>query len=145
MGEQILRKRLAEHLGCSIDELESRGIKVQSAGIAAMPGGRPSPQSVHVMKSMGVDLTDHLSQPVSDHLVRQADLILTMTAGHRQALVSQWPELAPRTHLFALNHQDIADPIGQSEDVYRLCAEQMSQHADHWMHKIVAEISAEDE
>ena len=132
MGEAILRRMLAERLGCEDAGLPGMGITVRSAGIAAMPGGMPSSQSVDVMNDLEIDIADHSSQPVTDQLARHADMILTMTNGHRNAIVSQWPELAPRTHLYSNDGSDICDPIGQAKSVYASCAEQMTSCASHW-------------
>lgn len=137
MGEAILRRTLAEKLGCKDDELQAKGISVRSAGIAAMPGAMPSRQSVDVMNTMDIDITDHASQPVTDQLAQHADIILTMTNGHRNAIVSQWPDLAVRTHLFSNGNTDISDPIGQPQEVYAGCAEQMKSFASHWADTII--------
>ncbi len=102
-----------------------------------MPGSLPSRQSVEVMEAMNLDITGHASQPVTDQLARHADLILTMTAGHREAMVSQWPELAVRTHLFSNGNRDISDPIGQAPQVYQECAEQLKRYAPHWVDEIL--------
>ncbi len=137
MGESILRRALSHRLGCDDAELESHGISVRSAGIAAMPGGRASPQAVDVMRGLCMDLTRHSSQPVSEHLVRHADIILTMTSGHRQALIAQWPDLATRTFMYSTDNRDISDPIGMSEEVYRECARQMEANTEHWVNIII--------
>ena len=137
MGEKILRRELAKRMGCPEDQLQENGMAVRSAGIAAMSGGRPSAHSTGVMKSMGMDLSSHESQPVTDLLIKQADVILTMTAGHRQALLAQWPDLANRTFLFSIDHRDVTDPIGQSEDVYQACADQLVSYSEHWADKII--------
>jgi protein-tyrosine phosphatase len=138
MAEALLRRQIANRLGCPASELEQRGIAIRSGGIAAMPGGLPSQQSVEVMRAMGLDISGHSSQPVTDRLAKHADLILTMTTGHRRALVSQWPELESRTFLFSTDNRDVGDPIGQSTSVYQRCAEEMASHAETWAEKIVA-------
>lgn len=137
MGEAILRRRLAERIGCKDSELADKGITVRSAGIAAMPGALASPQSVDVMHDMEIDINEHASQPVTDQLAHHADLILTMTAGHRDAILVPWPELASRTFLFSNGNRDISDPIGQPKQVYLQCAEQMKSFADHWVDVIL--------
>jgi protein-tyrosine-phosphatase len=55
-------------------------------------------------------------------LVRQADVIYTMTRGHREAIVAQWPAAAERTSMLSADGTDIPDPIGGSVDEYRSCA-----------------------
>ncbi len=83
--------------GLRADGAGRQGVVVMSAGISAMMGGRPRPEAVDVMGQMGLNLADHESQPLTAQLVRQADVIWTMTRSHRQAIVSQWPEAAGRT------------------------------------------------
>ncbi len=125
MAETLMRKHFADRLGCNIDELEDHGVTVLSAGIAATLGGRPSPEAVEVMKDRGLSLEDHESQPVTEQLLRHADLIVTMTRSHRDAIVGHWPAAATRTRLIRSDQGDISDPIGRSVDVYRQCAEQI--------------------
>jgi len=130
MAEVLAKKLIAERLGCSISELDQNGVVVMSAGLAAMAGGRPSPDAVHVMREMGLPLEDHESQPLTEQLVRHADVILTMTSAHRQAIVSHWPEAACRTCLLRRDTGDISDPIGGTRDVYRQCAEQIRRELE---------------
>lgn len=135
MGEMLLKKRFAEQLGCRIDELEDRGVLVQSAGIAAMSGGRAADEALETMKLHGLDLAAHETQPLGDRIVRYADLILTMTRGHREAILSQWPEARDRTFAIA-GDRDISDPIGGPADLYRRCAEQIDTHLAEWVKKV---------
>ena len=87
MAELLCRDMLAKRLKCKIDELEDHGVLVMSAGIAAMLGGRASSEAVQVMAEMGLDLGGHETQPLTEPLVRHADVIYTMTRspprGHR--------------------------------------------------------------
>ena len=94
MAEMLFKQALATRLGCEIEDLDKKNVRVASAGIAAMPGGSPSPEALDVMREFGIDLSAHSSQPVTDRLAKHADLILTMTEGHRFALVSHWPEVS---------------------------------------------------
>ena len=125
MGEVIGRRLLAEKIGCADNQIDEHGVVISSAGIAAMAGGQASPQGIEVMQKVNLDLTGHSAQPVSEQMVRHADLILTMTRGHREALLSQWPEAASRTEVLRLDGKDVADPIGGSVAEYQRCAEQI--------------------
>lgn len=135
LAEVILKKRLAEKLNCQIDDLPEKGVVVASAGVAAMPGADASFESVQVAKQMGLDLNAHESQPVSDQLLESADLILTMTNGHRQALVSHWPEIADRTSVLSVDGSDISDPIGGPLSLYESCAKQIDENLQQWVTK----------
>ncbi len=136
MGELLLKKRVAEIKSCTIKALETEGIAISSAGIAAMAGGKPSREAVEVMAERGLDLTSHKSQPLSDRLVRHADLILTMTNGHRQAIVSHWPEIAPRTKVLCRDQSDVSDPIGGPLALYQQCADQIDAQLEQWVKEL---------
>lgn len=125
MAEAMARNLIAKKLGCTERELDQRGVIVASAGIAAVPGCGPAAEAVIVMKERGLDVTKHESQPLTDKLARHADLIFTMTDGHRQAILRRWPEASSRTHALCEDGRDIHDPIGGSTGIYRECAEQV--------------------
>lgn len=125
MAEVLLKKRLAEKAGCAIDQLEARGILVGSAGIAAMPGANAAAESLAVAADRGLDLSQHAAQPMTERILRDADMILTMTSGHRQALLSHWPAAADRTHLICPDARDVGDPIGGTREQYEQCANQI--------------------
>ncbi len=133
MGEGLLRKRLAGKLGCEIDTLEQQGVSILSAGIAAMPGSPAAAQAVEVMNLLGVDISSHASQPITGQLAQFADVILTMTNGHRQALISHWPTLESRTKTVRRDGADVSDPIGAPVDVYQACAQQIDENLAQWV------------
>jgi protein-tyrosine phosphatase len=138
MAEVLMQKRLAAKLGCTLEELEDRGVLVASAGIAAMSGGRAAAEAVEVMSGRGLDLVRHESQPLGERLTRYADLLLTMTRGHRDAIVAQWPESAPRVHVLC-GDGDISDPIGGPLELYESCADQIDTALAAWVDRFDAE------
>ena len=93
-----------------------------------MPGGRPSPEAVEVMSLAGLDIGGHVAQPLSQRLAEHADMILTMTQGHRNAIVNQWPDISDRVEVLATDQGDISDPIGGSLEVYQHCAKQIEEY-----------------
>jgi protein-tyrosine phosphatase len=127
MAEVICRSLIAKKMGCTVDELEDKGVIVASAGVSATPGNGPAAEAVHVMAERGLDLSGHVAQPVTDRIIQYADLILTMTNGHREAIVSHWPSAAGRTHVISLDHIDISDPIGGTRELYGRCADQIEK------------------
>jgi protein-tyrosine-phosphatase/tRNA A37 threonylcarbamoyladenosine synthetase subunit TsaC/SUA5/YrdC len=132
MAEALMRGRVARRLGCEPQELAERGVLILSAGVAAMAGSAASPEARTAVGQRGLDLSSHESQPVSDRLVRFADVILAMTRGHRDALLRQWPEAAARTRLLSRSTADVSDPIGGPLDVYQRCAAQIDQYLEAW-------------
>jgi protein-tyrosine-phosphatase len=136
MAEGMFRQAMADRLGCRARELEDRGVVAASAGLAAMMGGRASAEAVVVLKRMGIDLSAHESQPLTEQLVRHADLILVMTRAHRQHILSEWPDAADRIRLLCHSGADVADPIGGPPEMYERCAAQIQDEVTKWANEI---------
>lgn len=136
MAEVLMQRRLADKLGCAPESLEERGIWVLSAGVAAATGSRASPEANTAVNKWGMRLSEHESQPLSDRIVRFADLLLTMTRSHREAVIAQWPEASSRVRLLTRGSGDVADPIGGPLDEYRRCAEQIDAQLAAWVNDL---------
>lgn len=136
MAEAMFRHRLAQRLGCRPEQVEDQGLIIMSAGIAAMMGGRPTAEAVAVMSEMGVDLSAHESQPLTEQLVRHADWLVTMTRSHRQAILTEWPDAADRVRLLSADGLDVADPVGGPAELYRRCAGQIAAELDGLLNEI---------
>jgi len=128
MAEALFRLAVAERLGCGPEEIDQRGVVVTSAGLAAWAGGPASTGALEAVAELGADLRGHSSQPLTEALVRQADVILTMTASHRAALLGQFPEAGDRVAMLSPDRRDVLDPIGGSLETYRSCARQIREH-----------------
>ena len=127
MGEMLLRKLLLERFG------REDIAQVVSAGLAASHGGGATPQAVEVMGRLGLDLTGHCSRPLDDSLMSMADLVLTMTRRHREAILAAWPDRADRVFNLRRDGGDISDPVGMPVDVYSQCAEQIRRELSAWV------------
>lgn len=125
MAEMLFRKMAAERLGCAVEELEDRGVIVASAGLSAVSGMRAAPEACQVVASLGLDLSMHETQALTESLVRQADVIYTMTRAQRQGIAREWPHAAERCKTLSLTGADISDPIGGPVERYQRCAEQI--------------------
>lgn len=136
MAQLIMQQHLAARLRIPAAELEDRGLLVLSAGIAAMAGGHAAREAIDVMAERGWDLRAHESQPLTERLVRFADLTLTMTRGHRDAILAQWPDAADRTHVLGEAAGDVMDPIGGAAQVYRQCAGQIDRFVQQWLDRV---------
>lgn len=97
-----------------------------SAGMFVPYSSGASSHSVTTMASYGIDISDHCSKQVTDVMVNEADLILTMTEGHKKALLTIFPHIAEKTKTlpeYAGLSEDIEDPFGGDEALYASCAE----------------------
>ncbi len=131
MAEALLKRQLDQRLGNS----PSGTIipHVTSVGLAAMPGEPASLQAVEVMKERGLDISDHSSQPFGEQIIRSADLILTMTQSHRNAILTRWPEAQSRVHTLRHDGRDITDPVGAPVEIYQACADQIESELTRWV------------
>jgi tRNA threonylcarbamoyl adenosine modification protein (Sua5/YciO/YrdC/YwlC family) len=136
MAEAMLKRRIADRLKCGIADLDDRGIVVMSAGLSAPPGSRAAAEAIQTMRDRQLDLAQHESQPLSERIVRFADLILAMTRGHREAILDAWPDAEPRVHLISRGRGDVPDPIGGPLDLYRRCAEQLDSFLQEWVEEL---------
>lgn len=136
MAEALCRKLLSAKLDCPIEALEDRGILVVSAGVAAMMGGRAAPEAVQVLAQHGIDISRHETQPLTVQLVRNADVIFTMTRAHREAILNEWPEASERTKLLCRDRSDVADPIGGPYQLYQRCAQEIEAQLLEWINEI---------
>jgi tRNA threonylcarbamoyl adenosine modification protein (Sua5/YciO/YrdC/YwlC family) len=133
MAEGLFRHLLAGKLRSAPEALEDRGVIVMSAGIAAMLGGRAAGEAINVLAPMGIDLTAHESQPLTDQLVRYADVILAMTRSHRQAILAEWPSATERAKLLSHEGIDVPDPVGGPAELYERCLAQMKPDIERWV------------
>ena len=136
MAQVLLQRRLADAIGCGIEALTDSGLMVISAGVAATAGAAASPAAVEGMLARGLDLSHHESRPLSDVLVRFADVILTMTRGHREAILSQWPDAADKIGLICRDGRDVDDPIGGDVADYESCALQIEGQLADWIGRL---------
>lgn len=127
MAETLLREQLRKKFGCE------DAVRVLSAGVAAGQGCSASPQAMEVMGKRGLDLTGHSSRSLDEEVMNVADLVLTMTRGHRAAILAAWPEMQDRVHTLRRDGGDIADPVGMPVDVYEACAEQIERELAAWL------------
>lgn len=115
-------------------------INVSSAGLAAGASCPASRGAYTVMKGWGLDLDSHRSQQLTPQNIITADLILTMTQGHKEAILAFLPQ--GRHKIFTLPEYagvpgDVADPFGGDTGTYAKCADQIAGLVDKVWEKIV--------
>ncbi|ETV95070.1 hypothetical protein H310_11364 [Aphanomyces invadans] len=86
------------------------------------PGSAASPHAVSAMQRRGMDLTRHRSRLVNEALVKQADILVCVTARHERLLRDQFPHIDVPIHVFA---QDVPDPWHRDLAAYEACAAQL--------------------
>ena len=130
MAEVLLRKHIAQRLHCSMNDIRKSGVEVQSAGISAWGGSPASEKAIHAMQQIGIDLYGHTSQPLTEKLLQEAEIVWTMTASHRSTILAQFPNFTDRVHMLSPRNQDVLDPFGGTQEAYNQCAQQIREHLD---------------
>ncbi|GHC08375.1 low molecular weight protein arginine phosphatase [Cerasicoccus arenae] len=124
MGERMLAHGLAAEPP-PLDRL-----KVVSAGISAYDGDPASVNSVRALKSVGLNLSDHKSQQISQELLDKAFAIFCMTQTHRTLIEVHFDHVPRHLYLFReLMSGDagieIPDPFGRELREYEACRDSM--------------------
>jgi protein-tyrosine phosphatase len=139
MAEAIARKMLTDRKG-------DAHAQVLSAGLAALPNAGATEEAVIVMREMGLDLGAHKATLLTPRLVKEADLILTMTLAHKEQVKQMAGQevCQERRKIFTLAEfaragagADIRDPIGGSLKVYRQCAAELRSLIEPALDKIL--------
>ena len=99
---------------------ELNGITVISRGLAA-DGSPVSPNSKTAMSEVGIDISGHISQQITDSDINKADKIICLSPSHKAALLSVG---VPENKLFVLGN-GISDPFGGDLTIYRRCRDEI--------------------
>lgn len=119
MAEGLFRKLAARHPSW----------QAESAGTAAWDGDSASPETLHVLHLMGIDLEDHFSRPVNRDMIENATRIFTMTESHLATLLANFPEHADKMNLVTCftTRRNISDPIGCGQKAYNQTARELTE------------------
>ncbi|MDP3044033.1 MAG: low molecular weight protein arginine phosphatase [Eubacteriales bacterium] len=110
---------LARHLLAQGGELR---VQVLSAGVWALPGAKATEEAVEALAEQGIDISEHRSTMLTADLIEQADVVLTMTATHKQNVLQAGGQAEHKVFTigeYARMGGDLADPFGGSLAVYR--------------------------
>jgi protein-tyrosine phosphatase len=121
--------------------------RIGSAGTWTRGGDPASRFARDVMGVEGIDLSAHRSRVVTRSILSAHRLILTMEAGHKEALRAEFSDLAKRifllTEMIGARH-DIVDPYGGSLAEYQETARELGMILDRGQARII-ELSTEVE
>lgn len=118
-------------------------VEVHSAGVAAWDGTPASEGSYLVALERGLDLSSHRARMVTTDLVRDSDLILTMSDSHARRVA----ELGGEGKVYALaeyagnpaGQHDIHDPMGGDVAGYRATASLLDELLDRTVARLRVE------
>lgn len=113
------RSPMAEGIMNKIAADNDMDVHCTSAGLYAEAGASASAEAVCAAQKIGVDISSHKAQCICEELIRQSDLILTMTASHKMMLSLSAAEKPVYTlYEYAGSNGDISDPYGGDQEDY---------------------------
>lgn len=121
---EVIARHSAERSGLT-------GWQFSSAGLWASCGSPASANAGKIMREWGLDLSEHRASQLTPEQVSEADLILVMTRSHAAQIADKYP--VANHKVFTLLHfahgrqEDVFDPFGGDEAVYREAASQISR------------------
>ena len=118
MAEGLFRRAVARR---------AKDFVIGSAGVAAIDGYPPMPETVRAMNEIGIDVSAHRSRRLTREMVDRADHIYVMEEAHRQVLLNFWPQAGRKLCLLMDfspaadkdGGRDVPDPIQKTDDFYR--------------------------
>ena len=125
LAAAIARRRVSMALGCAEDELESQGLTITSAGLAAEVGHRASAKARTIAQQAfrpPLDLDGHRSRKVTEQMVEEASRIFCMERTQREEILAFFPHRVRDVLLLDPEGEDIADPVGMSLVTYERLA-----------------------
>jgi protein-tyrosine phosphatase len=116
--------------------------KAVSAGTLALRGQPASGPTVQVMQELGINISEHRSQPLSAALTEKADLVLALSGEHAEIIRESFPEAARKTFLLSeyadktAGPVDIPDPMGRPIETYRLVRDRIREYVSKILKKM---------
>lgn len=132
LASALLRRRLAKHLGVADDQIESKGYRILSAGLAAKPDKPASVFARQIARTWPegpLELDGHRSQPLSSELVEQATRIFCMERDQREQILAFFPHRENDVLLIDPEGSDIRDPVGRPYEAYHRLANRLDAAA----------------
>lgn len=99
-----------------------------SAGMATESGLPVTPIAKEVLAEAGINLEDHRSRQLEERMIKEAEIVLTMTATQRDLLQIYYPKTAEKIYTvyeFIGSTDDVMDPFGGDKQIYRETAESL--------------------
>src|SRR2546422_65498 len=94
----ICRSPMAEaFVRHELDQRGVGGISVESSGVSGWADSPPTPEVADALGEYGLDVSKHRARRLDRTMVESADLVVGLSAEHRDAVADLVPQAATRT------------------------------------------------
>lgn len=109
----LFRSPMAERIAEAVGDRYGVSIEARSAGTLGLVDRPADPKAVVVCREIGLDLSDHRSQGLSEALVAWADRIVVMELAHAVHLRTYFPDVGERVVQLGpfVGLSEIPDPV----------------------------------
>jgi protein-tyrosine phosphatase len=126
------RSVTAEALASALIAKDGLGIQVISRAVEVNPYNIvPEPMAAALLAAHGIDVSAHRAAQLAANDVKFSDIILTMTAKHRDTVLAQFPQANGKVFTLAEyatgEPEEIADAWQQPKAVYEKAFEQIGR------------------
>ena len=129
MAEALLRSTLRDQ----------GDFTVESAGLGALVGHPVDDNVLELMAEMNEDVSDHRARQIHPDMVKEADLILVMEAGHKRSIDIADPTARGKViRLGEWQDRDIGDPYRQPKAVFANALQEIQEGVVAWAQKLKA-------
>lgn len=124
MGERLLAHALRA------EDSPLKDIRVLSAGVSAFSGEPASTNAVRAMDKVGLDLSDHKSQSLTQNILDRSLAVFCMTQSHQLMIDMHLAKTTPHIYLFREMigggaAPEIPDPFGRDLSTYEAARDSM--------------------
>ncbi|KIL36634.1 protein tyrosine phosphatase [Cohnella kolymensis] len=114
------RSPMAESMLKDLAARNGKTLEVRSAGVAAVSGLPVSPHAMQALKKRNLSVPGP-STMLSAEDIEWADLILTLTTGHKRAILERHPQAVSKTFTlkeYAMRGEAAMDDVAEAERLY---------------------------
>ena len=135
---EAIAQRVLEEQAAGTGSPQTPEALAASAGVAAAEGAPTSPEAIMALQAMGIEHHGR-SKALSAEMIRQARVVLCMTASHvdvARQLIDGHADLAAR--IMPLDPAgDVTDPIGQGQAAYDALARRFAELLPHRLMEVL--------
>ena len=106
---------------------DDKDLRISSAGTWTKPGEPATAKAIQLANNYDLNLGLHKSRMLNHDLMNQADLVLVMEAGNKEAITHEFPSAVNRifllTEAVGQPPTDIPDPYATNESAQRVAKE----------------------